>query len=448
MSAGNSLERSQRFARHIAILQHRYEQALAACKADSVQILAGLPTMRERDDQPYPFRADPYFLQWLPLPDAAGSVIEFSPGNRPQLLFACEQDFWHAPAQLPPDDMLEHFDVSQMPAADIARRVDTPAQATITLGKSTGRPTSASEPNGEGDRESALIEFLDFDRAIKTEYEIECIEIASAAAARGHLAVADALTQGRSEFELHVAYCAAAAQSDIDLPYTSIVALNEHAAVLHYQHHETSAPESLRTLLIDAGAQHNGYAADVTRTYGFGDAQFIELIARMDELQQYVCAQVFEGADFVALNELTHQLIAAVLEEFDLITCTCETALEKGATRVFLPHGLGHLLGLQVHDVGGHASDRSGNRREPPSQHPFLRLTRKLASDMIVTIEPGLYFIEALIERFDRETPGLLRRETIERLTPYGGIRIEDDVRVKSRGHDNLTRAALGAQGF
>ncbi|HMB73709.1 MAG TPA: Xaa-Pro dipeptidase, partial [Gammaproteobacteria bacterium] len=285
---------------------------------------------------------------------------------------------------------------------------------------------------------------LDYDRAIKTEYEIDCMNRANRRAAAGHRAVARALRDGISEFELHLRYCEAAGLSDEGLPYPSIIGLNEHAAILHYQRRDTSAPARTVSLLIDAGAEDQAYAADVTRTYALDDEPFSALIDAMDVLQREVCANTTAGTDFVALNELAHQRLAQVLSDFDLITCSAETAWDHGVTTAFLPHGLGHLLGLQVHDVGGHSVERQAGRRNPPQRHPFLRLTRTLEADMVVTIEPGIYFIEQLIDALDRDKPGILRRATAQRFMKFGGIRIEDDLRVKSRGHENLTRSAFG----
>jgi Xaa-Pro dipeptidase len=259
----------------------------------------------------------------------------------------------------------------------------------------------------------------------------------------GHRAVAAALKAGVSEFELHMQYCLASQQCDDDLPYASIVGLNEHAAILHYQHRVTEAPPVTRSLLIDAGAQVNGYAADVTRTYALSNDRFAELIEATTDLQQRVCALVSAGMDFVTLNDRCHELLARVLVEFDFVRCAPETAHELGVTTTFLPHGLGHLLGLQVHDVGGQRVDRSGALRPPPARHPFLRLTRSLEPDMVITIEPGIYFISSLLEKLLDEKPGILRLDTVEAFLPYGGIRIEDNVRVKSGGHENLTLGAF-----
>jgi Xaa-Pro dipeptidase len=429
-------EIGQLYKAHLEVLTRRYAQALEACGAERALVFAGMPRLRERDDQPYPFRADPYFIQWVPLPQAAGSVIEFQIGHRPRLIFLSEDDFWHAPTAPPPTAVFDEFEVVLATRARPADYLTQRGAKTIAIGQ-------ADMSVGTLLDSGPLISFLDYGRAVKTEYELECVRRASRIAVAGHKAVEMTLHEGVSEFELHMQYCLASQQTEDDLPYSSIVGLNEHGAMLHYQHRETTPPNELRSLLIDAGAQVNGYAADVTRTYSLHDGEFADLILAMDELQQAICNLVTADTDYVTLNERCHLLLAELLVRFGLVNCSADAAYEAEATTTFLPHGLGHLLGLQVHDVGGHSADRSGAAKSPPAKHPFLRLTRRLEPNMVLTIEPGIYFIQALLEEFEREKPGILRHETIERLMPYGGIRIEDNVQVKLHGHENLTRTAF-----
>jgi Xaa-Pro dipeptidase len=110
---------------------------------------------------------------------------------------------------------------------------------------------------------------------------------------------------------------------------------------------------------------------------------------------------------------------------------------------VFFPHGLGHLLGLQVHDVGGRLANRDGELAPPPAAWPGLRNTRTLDAGAVVTIEPGLYFIPALLESArDGAAASAINWSLIKELMPFGGIRIEDNVLATTDGADNLTRNA------
>ncbi len=289
-----------------------------------------------------------------------------------------------------------------------------------------------------------LLHQLHYDRAVKTAYELECMRRASVMAVRGHVAARDAFESGASEFETHLAYCAAAGQRGEELPYGNIIAYNEGAAVLHYQHLDQRRGQARRSFLIDAGAQFRGYAADITRTYAADEGEFAALVRGMDALQLRLCASVTGGTDYREIHLLAHHLIAGLLREAGIIACGPDEAVETGLSSVFFPHGVGHLLGLQVHDVAGLARDASGAEIPRPEGHPFLRLTRRLEPGFVVTIEPGLYFIDLLMDQARTGGHGgRIRWDAIERLRPWGGIRIEDDVVCTTGAPENLTRDAF-----
>src|SRR5690606_38562500 len=169
-----------------------------------------------------------------------------------------------------------------------------------------------------------------------------------------------------SEYEIHLAYCAATGHTELELPYDNIVAVNAHGAVLHYQgrDREPVPRDERHSLLIDAGACCAGYACDITRTFSYRDDGFAELVAAMDDLQQRLCQEVRAGLDYPTLHLAAHRELAALLAEEKLVTCSAQAAVDQGITRRFFPHGLGHFLGLQVHDVGGFQADRDGTDRE------------------------------------------------------------------------------------
>ncbi len=270
------------------------------------------------------------------------------------------------------------------------------------------------------------------------------MRLASRRGATGHAAAEVAFREGMSEFEIHRAYSRAVSHTEPELPYGNIVALNEHGAVLHYTDLDRQAPPAIRSFLIDAGAQVLGYASDITRTYSHGDQRFQDLIDAMELMEQEIVSQVRVDVDYRELHIGTHRMLAGILVDADLATGDPETLLETGVTSAFFPHGLGHLLGIQVHDVGGFMESESGTFIDPPSGHPFLRLTRVLEEDMVLTIEPGLYVIDMLLENL-RGTPAEdhVNWSTVDWLRPFGGIRIEDDIRVLVNDQENLTRDAF-----
>jgi len=336
----------------------------------------------------------------------------------------------------------DHFDIRVVhEIKDIARHLPQELDDCILLGEIED---DAHAFGIERINPASALNILHFDRGVKTAYEIECMRAASRRAVKGHRKAAKSFQTGRSEFDIHLDYCRAVGQADLELPYGNIIALNENGAVLHYQHQSRSKPAEGRSFLIDAGASIFGYASDITRTYAKEDGEFSNLIARFDQLQQELVAEVRAGFDFAQLHILCHRKIAELLVEFKLAKGSTDALIEAGVTAAFYPHGLGHLLGIQVHDVGGHMGDDSGTIIDPPSGHPFLRLTRTLKVDQVLTIEPGLYVIDMLQESLvGTPAHGMINRQRLAWLRPYGGIRIEDNVRVLADGCENLTRDAF-----
>jgi Xaa-Pro dipeptidase len=279
---------------------------------------------------------------------------------------------------------------------------------------------------------------------VKTPYEVEIMRLASLRGATGHVAAEAAFREGLPEFEIHRAYCKAVSHTDPELPYGNIVALNDHGAVLHYTDLDRHAPSELHSFLIDAGAQVHGYASDITRTYSSADQRFQDLIDRMETMEQEIVSRVQAGVDYRELQIAAHTLLAEVLVDAELATGDPASLLETGVTSAFFPHGLGHLLGIQVHDVGGFMENESGTIIDPPSDHPFLRLTRVLEENMVLTIEPGLYVIDMLLENLrGTAAENQVNWTTVDWLRPFGGIRIEDNIRVLVNDRENLTRDAF-----
>ena len=435
------------YGAHLAILDQRLDDALRATGFDGAVIFAGDERTVFRDDQTYPFRVEPYFKAWLPLTQAPGSFLRLVPGQRPMLVYKQVDDYWHEPPSDPEGYWTQHFDIRVARSDAEARKLSGSGARWVAIGSAAERLArgggAATQPAINDPR---FLNHLDFGRAVKTTYELLCMRGAQALAVRGHLAVADAFKAGATELELHQVYLGASGQRETELPYPNIIGLNEHAATLHYQRLRAEAPTVKRSLLIDAGAEWNGYAADITRTYSASATDdFAALIETMDSLQQRICAEVKPGVDFVVLHAFTHRQLAGVLRDHQIVQCSADEAVARGITRGFLPHGLGHLLGLQVHDAGGRLADATGRKREPPAQDPHLRLTRTLQPGVVVTIEPGLYFIPSLLRALLAKNEAQLNRAMIERLVPFGGIRIEDNVEVTADGHRNLTREAFAA---
>lgn len=427
---------------HLQTLIRRYDQALEASGYDTVAIAAGSPQRIFLDDMDYPFKANPHFKHWLPVTDNPHSFVIYTPGEKPVLLFYRPVDFWHKPPDEPRDFWVEHFDI---------RYLAQPEDARGHLPRNMARCAFIGEPEeihaGWGVQHlnpPKLLDFLHYHRAVKTDYELACMREASMLGVRAHRAAAAAFRAGGSEFDIHLAYLAACRHNEHQLPYSNIIALNENGSVLHYQHQSRNAPPEKFSFLIDAGATFNGYASDITRTYAYRDGEFQELIEAVDAAQQQLCAQVRPSLDYRQLQSATHRHVAQILHDFEFVRLDVDALLETGITRTFFPHGVGHFIGLQVHDVGGFMADATGKTIAKPGGQPFLRLTRKVDENQVFTIEPGIYFIEPLLADLQQSAQAKhVNWKKVDAFRKYGGVRIEDNVVVTAAGHENLTRKAF-----
>jgi Xaa-Pro dipeptidase len=431
------------YSDHLAVMRERADAALARAGFDHLVVPSGNLHYQLFDDRDYPYAANPQFKAWLPLTRNPGSWLVYTPGSKPRLVYLQPFDYWHVVPQAPNGYWVEHFDVVV---------VRTPEEALQHLPKSSTRCATLGEAQSAlGDytpnNPQAVIDYLEYHRAFKTPYEIAMMRMATRRGVRGHHAAERAFRAGASEFGIHLAYCQAAGQDAAELPYANIVALNEHGAVLHYTELGRLPPTPVRSFLIDAGGSHGGYACDITRTYSAdpGD-EFQALIDAVDVAQQAMCAQVRAGFDYRQLHLDAHLALAGILQDFGIIKVSPQAALDTGVSAAFFPHGIGHGIGLQVHDVAGFAASDAGGTIAKPEGHRYLRLTRVLEPGMVVTIEPGIYFIDMLLEKLKQDGHAdSVDWARVDAFRPYGGIRIEDDVACTDGEPLNLTREGFAA---
>lgn len=432
------------YTQHLDELQRRTARALERGGFDHLVIPSGTSHYQVFDDRDYPYAVNPHFKAWLPVTRAPGSWLVVTPGRRPKLVFLQPFDYWHVVPSAPDGYWVAHFDIViiRTPAEARAHLPDAARSAIL------GEPQSALDDYAPNNPQPVL-DYLHYHRAYKTAYELAMMRSASARGVVAHRAAEAAFRAGLGEFDIHLAYCAAARQDASELPYGNIVALNEHGAVLHYTELDRDAPRESRSFLIDAGASVGGYACDITRTYAADTAgEFQSLIDAVDRAQQRMCDAVRAGFDYKQLHLDAHVALAGVLRDFGVIRMSPESAVASGVSATFFPHGIGHGIGLQVHDVAGfHASDAGGVIAKPDG-HPYLRLTRVLEPGMVVTIEPGIYFIDMLLAQLKAGPhAGEVDWERVDTFRPFGGIRIEDDVVCTDGVPENLTRDAFAAAG-
>ncbi|MBV8854602.1 MAG: Xaa-Pro dipeptidase [Sinobacteraceae bacterium] len=432
------------FGPHLEGICARTAAALEACGFGALLVHSGSLLTIFEDDRTYPFAAHAPFKVWLPVRDAPESFVFFQPGHPPMLLFHSPPDYWYLPATLPDAYWTRHFTIRPIMERSAARAALPRDLSRVAY---IGDQFAELAQWGVGAVNPAdLMRRLDYPRARKSAYELVCMREANRLGALGHAAAAAAFQAGASEFEIELAFLRACGLREQELPYNPIIALNEGGAVLHYQLLAREPPAQRRSMLIDAGAEFACYASDITRTYAATSGDFAELIRRMDQLQQSLCAGVHHGVDWRDVHLRTHELTAHVLRDADLIRCDAAQAVERGVTRVFMPHGVGHLLGIEVHDVGGFLRAPEGGEIARPDADPNLRLTRVLETGFVVTMEPGLYFIDQLLESARADGRGeCINWQQVQRMRGCGGIRIEDNLAITANGCENLTRASFAA---
>ena len=226
--------------------------------------------------------------------------------------------------------------------------------------------------------------------------------------------------------------------------YTCICASGSSSAVLHYGH--AGAPNDRllvdgQLALLDMGAEYAHYGADITRTFPIGgrfspDAALIynAVLAAQDA----VFAQLRPGVEWADMHRLAERVILAALTAGGLLTGTAEAQQEAHLGALFMPHGLGHLLGIDTHDVGGYPP---GVQRIEQPGIVKLRMNRPLQAGMVLTVEPGCYFVDALLAKAAQSSAQapLLVPEALARFAEFGGLRLEDDLIITQTGFENMT---------
>jgi Xaa-Pro dipeptidase len=279
-------------------------------------------------------------------------------------------------------------------------------------------------------------------RCQKTKPELDMLRRASAVASEAHVAAMKGLRPGMYEYQMKALYeHEVVGRGLVHHPYNGIHGSGENSAILHYTESARRIEEG-DLYLIDAGAEYNGYAADITRTYPAG-GRFSGIQAAIYDVVlkalNDAIAMIRPGVAMEDMHTAACRIILEGLKDTGLVTGEIDTMMEKNIFALFFPHGLGHFLGLDTHDVGGYPK---GVKRIDRPGYRYLRARRILEPGMVLTVEPGIYFIPALLRpALDHpEQSGFLNREKVQQMFYFGGIRIEDNLIVTENGHENMTR--------
>ncbi len=414
------------------LLQSRRDRAAAAwALRDEIVLIGSGPVIAVPGgaDQTYPYLAHAEYF-WLAGHESADAVLAFDPR-------AGWTDF------VPPVTQAERV----WEGRNEARGIPLPELAGW-LAARRGRTVvnlGCTVPGLEGDgaRAAALREQLMHARRPKDTHELALMRKASDATAAGFKALVAALKPGVSERELQVELELAFLRAGGDRTgYGTIVGVGGNSAVLHF------TPGARRTqpgdlVLVDAGAEIGRYTADVTRTYrlpGGDDGFFRSLHALVLNVEKHAIARCRPGTEWRDIHLAAALEIAEGLVSLGLLVGSGDSLVERDTHALFFPHGLGHMVGLGVRDAGGYLPGRARSTRPGLS---MLRTDLPLEPGYVMTVEPGIYFIPALLQdpALRERHRDAVRWDRVDALMDFGGVRIEDDVLVTSGDPDVLTSA-------
>ena len=387
---------------------------------DALILLDGGKPVPRNFDVDYTFRQNSDFL-YLTGVEEPGCHLVIDPKTRRETLFVPRIDshhrVWegHVPS---PAEARKLFGVDRVMYAD-------------EMKKTVGRRKVVAK--------AKLRDALDDLRACKTLEELALMKRANDVSGSAHRAVMAAARPEMKEYHLQSVFEAECLRASLKhLAYPSIVATGANAAVLHYRHNDAVLKDG-DLLLIDAGAEDKGYAADITRTFPVNG----RFTSRQRDVYEIVLAaqkscieRARAGVVSADLHVHSMRVIADGLKSLGLLKGDTDGLVEGGAVRLFYPHGLTHMLGLDVHDVTG------GKRRILPNPTKVpVRFVARLEPGFVITMEPGIYFIAALLEDRDlrRKHKASVDFAKAETFLDFGGIRIEDDIVITDDAPLNLT---------
>lgn len=424
-------------------------------------LAAGLPQARNYRANRYAFRASSHFLYFVG-ESIPGAALLFADGK--VTLFVEPEDpsdaLWHGPRPTLADALAQYGVDAVEPLSEIdaalaraggavATLPTNDAQSAAWLSARLGRPVApcAGDALDAGSPDAALAEAMIALRLRHDDAAVAQLRASAERSAGAHLAGMRATRGAVSEAEVAAAMIGELRRRGLGDAYGPIVTV--HGEVLHNETHENAiAPGDL--LLADVGGETpEGWAADITRTWPVSGVFSPTQRAIYDVVlaaQHAAIAAARAGARYRRAHDAAGRAIVEGLRDLGIFRGDVDGLIERGAAAIFFPHGIGHLLGLDVHDMedlGDRAGYAPGRARSARFGECFLRLDRDLEPGMAVTIEPGFYQVPAILN--DPAHVGALGadldRAALDRYADVRGIRIEDDVLITEGEPEVLTRA-------
>lgn len=400
---------------------------------------------------PYPWRQDSTFLYYLGrLEIGAAALVEA--GGRTTLFLAPPdpaEALWHGAGQ-PREALVAAVGADGWrPRAELAPGpwLALPLQdrvANAEAARLTGLPL---DPRDATTGSPELLRAVIAQRLRHDDHQVAALRRAAERTVRAHRAAMAATRPGVTEQQLHALIDASFAAAGMTSSYPSIVTARGEVLHGHATDHALRAGE---LLLVDAGAEEpGGHAADVTRTWpvsGRFEGRQRAVYDVVAEAERVAIASCVSGAEYRDLHLLAAGVLCRGMVDLGLLRGDVDSLVERGAHAVFFPHGVGHLLGLDVHDMealGDAAGYGPGRARSDQFGLAFLRLDRTLEAGMAVTIEPGFYVVPGILADAGlRERLGdAVAWDAADGWRSFGGIRVEDDVLVTAGEPEILTGA-------
>ncbi|CAM9397714.1 unnamed protein product [Scytosiphon promiscuus] len=421
----------------------------------------GLAANRDETDHEPVFRQEStfHYLFGVKEPDCLGT-IDLETGKAKLFIPRLPADYaiWMGKI-LPPKHFQELYKVDEVLFVDeLASTVKGGSPEKVYLnkgyntdGKAWSAPASVEGLEGlETDSSTTLYDAIVECRVIKTKKEIDIMQHITNLSSEAHFEVMRRTRPGMREYQLesmfrHWVYYNGGCRHTA---YTSICGCGPNSAVLHYGH--AGAPND-RTigdnemLLLDMGGEYHCYASDITCSFpanGKFSPDQRTIFEAVRDMAFEVMDAIKPGVSWPSLHELSYRVACERLKAAGLLKGSVDGMMAANVGAVFMPHGLGHLIGLDTHDVGGYPE--GGRARDARPGHSSLRCGRDLADGMAITVEPGIYFIDHLLNQAlaTPEVAAFFVPEVLARFRGFGGVRLEDDVVVTKDGVRNLTNCA------